>query len=161
MKCENPLPLQPSVRRIRSVLRRATEDPLWSGPCQSVLFYFMDRFTCAHCWAVALQLAEQQGSLEERGIRVVLVGQARYGRQAASLAKQLGVPFPIKLDRAHTLRQRYLGSEGPGGHSGLVLADSQGTALSQYTIDSPAQLLPLGEVLTDLAGKLPPNRAGH
>lgn len=137
----------PTVRPILAQQKASHRERTWSAACQDVLFYFMDRFTCSHCWQVAVQLARQQALLEERGIKVVLVGGHRYGHEAARLAKDLGLSFPIIADRCATLKQRYLGKHQQDSHGSLVLVDSFGRSLQRQTIPSPAQYLDLGQFL--------------
>ena len=100
-----------------------------SQPAKShhVLFFFMCRSTCSHCWKKAMKLAKFNKLFEASNTTVLLVGDGRYRKQAQRFSEELDIPFRYISDNG-ALR-RYYNVEtvnGRGCRWAMVFVDDQG-----------------------------------
>jgi peroxiredoxin len=107
-------------------------NPAHAGRSQSarskhVVFFFMCRSTCSHCWKQALSLARLAGELEVHNTSVMLVGDGRYKGPAQRLVKVLNLPFRYVADNG-ALRRYYHVDINKDQHCSwaIVLVDRQG-----------------------------------
>jgi peroxiredoxin len=71
-----------------------------------VLFFFMCRSTCSHCWKQAIALAKLKEQLDAIDTTVLLVGDGRYREQAQWFVKEMNIPFRYIADNG-ALRRYY------------------------------------------------------
>jgi peroxiredoxin len=94
---------------------------------EHVVFFFMCRSTCSHCWKQAIALGQLNDQLRAHNTSVMLVGDGRYKESAQRLVKQLGLPFQYMADNG-ALRRYYHVDAASKGHCSwaIILVDRQG-----------------------------------
>lgn len=92
-----------------------------------VLFFFMCRSTCSHCWKQVMALAKLKEQLAAHDTTVLLVGDGRYREQAQQFMEELGIPFRYIADNG-ALRRYYNVDSGirRGCKWALLFVDGQG-----------------------------------
>ena len=92
-----------------------------------VLFFFMCRSTCSHCWKQVMALAKLKEQLAAHDTTVLLVGDGRYREQAQQFLEELDIPFRYIADNG-ALRRYYNVDSGirRGCKWALLFVDGQG-----------------------------------
>lgn len=106
---------------------RVNEGRSHTAKSQHVVFFFMCRSTCSHCWKQAMALAQLNDRLIAHNTTVVLVGDGRYKKAAQRLIEELNLPFRYISDNG-ALR-RYYHVDVPDGREckwALLFVDTQG-----------------------------------
>ena len=92
-----------------------------------VLFFFMCRSTCSHCWKKALALSKYRDLLSVSNTTVLLVGDGKYRDQAQQLVEDLNIPFRYIADNGALRRYYHVDSvHGRGCRWALLFVDDQG-----------------------------------
>lgn len=98
-----------------------------SAKSRHVVFFFMCRSTCSHCWKQALSLARFTDELEAHNTSVMLVGDGRYKASAQRLVKKLSLPFRYVADNGALRRYYHVDINNNQQCSwAVVLVDRQG-----------------------------------
>jgi len=110
---------------------------------QHAVLYFMCRLTCSRCWKGAVMLGNIFQRFLDHKMIVILIGDGCYFQPAKKLARSIGLPFPLLVDKKNVLRKHLdLNTTGKGCHENAAgLIDKYGRVCYRYRGCSPEEIL--------------------